>query len=173
MSFVFKEVENKIQAMALVHRRLYQSQDLSKIDLASYIQELTELTLTSLAICQDKVTLLLDMQPVSVTIDVAIPCGLMINELMTNSLKHAFPGERRGTVKVTLSREAGETLALAYEDDGIGVGEGFDFRNQPTLGLQTVLILGEHQLQGRVEFASPPGFHCRLVFRETVYQARV
>ena len=173
LAFVFKEVENKIQAMALVHRRLYQSQDLSKIDLASYIQELTELTLTSLAICQDKVTLLLDMQPVSVTIDVAIPCGLMINELMTNSLKHAFPGERRGTVKVTLSREAGETLALAYEDDGIGVGEGFDFRNQPTLGLQTVLILGEHQLQGRVEFASPPGFHCRLVFRETVYQARV
>lgn len=76
-------------------------------------------------------------------------------------------------MKVTLKREKGETLALVYEDDGIGVDEGFDFRNQPTLGLQTVLILGEHQLQGKVEFASPPGFRCCLVFRETVYQARV
>jgi two-component sensor histidine kinase len=166
-------MENRIQAMSLVHQRLYRSQDLSVIDLRSYAQDLVHLLLQSYSVVAERVEFSVEAPPIPVNIDVAMPCGLIINELVSNSLKYAFPENRSGGVSVVISQHESGEISLRIADNGVGVPPGFDFRAQQTLGLQMVFDLGECQLDGRVEFSNSNGVTCTVTFRPEEIEARV
>ncbi len=170
---IVKEMEHKIQGMALVHQKLYQSQNLSRIQLQEYIPELAELIRQGYSLSPSKVSLKLNIEPVSVLIDTAIPCGLLLNELMSNAFKHAFPNDRSGEIHIRLTIDDHENIAFHVSDDGIGVPQGFDFYAQETLGLQSIIMIATHQLQGAISFAADEGVTCRIEFADTSYQARV
>lgn len=161
---VFKDMENRIRSMALVHQRLYQSRNLSSIDLAEYLNELIGLLLQSYNAHPDLIKITLNAEPVTVLIDTAIPCGLIINELVSNSLKYAFPGNQVGEIIISLTRPAENDILLAVTDNGVGVAPDFDPRAMGKLGMQIVFALGEQQLGGKVSFELEHGFSCNVQF---------
>jgi PAS domain S-box-containing protein len=164
---VFRDTENRICAMALVHQKLYQSQNLSSIDLKEYFEDLTGLLTESLRVSTNRIAILMSVQNCRVTIDTAIPCGLILNELLSNSLKHAFPGTRKGEIRIKLSKSPGGKLELRFSDDGIGVPKTFDFRKQESIGLKIIFAIAEHQLGGRAGFkAAGKGVSFHLRFPE-------
>jgi PAS domain S-box-containing protein len=162
---VFRESCNRIQSMALVHEKLYQSADLSQIDFKEYARSLTDLILRSYREKIDSVTLRTQIDDVFLSIDLAAPLGLIINELVSNCLKYAFPNHDRGRVDVTL-RSAGQprSYLLTVSDDGIGLPCGFDPHNTSTLGMQLVSMLTE-QIAGSLELRSNPGTEFRISFQ--------
>jgi two-component system, sensor histidine kinase PdtaS len=161
---ILTEMDNRIQSMAMVHQKLYQSRNLSSIDLGEFLTELALLLEQSLKVNPD-ITLILDMDSVAVLIDLAIPCGLMLNELVSNALKYAFPLGTRGEITVTLRMDAENTIHLRVSDNGVGLPAGFRPREDGRLGLQTLFALVEHQLQGTIEFTSGPGLSADMVFK--------
>jgi PAS domain S-box-containing protein len=170
---IFRDVENRIQSMALVHQKLYQSQDLSRIDLKEYIANLVELLMQSYQVPLDKIAPFVDVERALVLIDTAIPCGLILNELLSNVFKHAFPGDRSGEVKIRLRRAKDGTLTLQVSDDGVGFPKDLDWRKSDTLGLQTVFGIAERQLRGKVSVETAHGVTWHIRFREGLYSPRV
>ncbi len=169
---IVQDTENKIYAMSLVHQHLYKSQHLSRIDLHEYLGELSSALEHSHSITS-MVSIVVDAAHVSVLIDTAIPCGLVITELVSNACKHAFPDKQTGEISIRLSEESEGVIHLRVADNGIGVPDGFDFRNQETLGLQTVFAIVEQQLQGTILFSSEHGVCCDIQFTDTLYTERV
>lgn len=167
------EIADKISAMALVHQKLYQSQNLASIEFDEYIRDLVELFTTSYRDQQFTLATELALTPTTITIEVATPMGLVLSELFMNSLKHAFPERRSGVVGIELYCPDCDLLRLAYYDDGVGAPQGFDFRNQPTLGIQTVLMIVEDQLRGTVTFGRGPGFRCDMEIPSKVKPPKV
>ncbi len=155
---VFKDMENRIRSMALVHQRLYQSRNLSSIDLAEYLNELIGLLLQSYNARPDLIKILVNAEPTIVLIDTAIPCGLIVNELVSNALKYAFPDNREGEIIVSLTKPGENEIMLTVSDNGIGVLPDFDLRAKSKLGIQIVFTLGEQQLGGKVTFDLEHGF---------------
>jgi PAS domain S-box-containing protein len=148
----FRESQDRIKAMALIHERLYESADIAFIDFQRYIEELSAHLFDSYLVEPGRITLQVDAGGVTMGIDLAIPCGLIINELVTNSLKHAFPGNRQGEIRVLFTTGDGGQISLKVADNGVGLPPGLDFTKTPTLGLQLVNML-TRQLRGvaRVE----------------------
>ncbi|MBN1876562.1 MAG: PAS domain S-box protein [Anaerolineae bacterium] len=169
----FVETQNRIQSMALVHQKLYQSQDLSRINLQDYVYDLTSFLLQSYHIPHNKIEFTFEMEDVFVLIDTAIPCSLILNEVLSNALKHAFPDDRRGEITVRLRRLEEEVIELQVSDNGIGVPANFDFRRDGRLGLKIILTLGRRQLHGQVRFERHHGVTCRLRFKDNLYTPRV
>ncbi|MEW5816283.1 MAG: MASE1 domain-containing protein [Spirochaetota bacterium] len=169
---VLKEMENRIRSMALVHQKLCQSHNLSSINLREYINELAGLLLDSYGVSSDRIRLNLDLEDVFVIVDTAVPSGLILNELISNALKHAFPGERKGEISIRLHK-TGEEIELGVSDNGIGVPPDFNFKANGKIGLQIVFALGEDQLQGGVKFETHNGLACLVSFKDTLYSARV
>jgi PAS domain S-box-containing protein len=157
------ECQDRIRSLALVHEQLYKSVDLSVIDFASYTDELVASLCRSLVADQERVRVKVEMQDIELGIDEAIPCGLIINELVSNSLKHAFPGDRQGEILVQGVREGSGVICLSVTDTGIGLPPGFDFFTTETLGLQIVDLLSR-QLHGRVEMRGDRGSTVTLRF---------
>jgi two-component sensor histidine kinase len=169
----FADINNRIRAMGLVHQKLYEAHDLSHINLKEYISDLVHLLMTSHSISPGKPTFTSEMEDILVLIDTAIPCGLILNELISNAFKHAFPAGREGTICIHLGRSESGEIHLRFADDGVGVPPGFDFRRDGHLGLQNVFALTENQLRGQVTFESPPGLVCQICFRDDIYRPRV
>jgi two-component sensor histidine kinase len=149
--------------MALIHERLYRSTDLSEIDFKDYISRLVGELYLSFGVNADQIRLELDLHVVKLGIDNAIPCGLLVNELVSNSLKHGFPGGRRGRLKLTLCAGEDGTVRLGIGDDGAGLPAGLDFRKTETLGLQLVCTLVD-QLRGTIELDRAKGTEFLVVF---------
>jgi PAS domain S-box-containing protein len=168
----FKDVANRIYAMAMVHQKLYQSQDLSQIHLQEYLEELARMLVQNYCLSPQKIDLHFDIEPVEVLIDTATPIGLVITELITNSLKHAFPGQMSGEINLHLAR-TGQEIELDYQDNGIGVSPDFDFRRQKTYGMKSIFALVEHQMRGKVNFEADHGLACHIFFCDTLYTRRV
>ncbi len=167
------DMKNRIQAMSLVHQKLYQSQDLSRIRLNEYIQDLTYRLIQNFKISSQKISVRLELDDIQVLIDTAIPCGLILCELLSNALSVAFPGDRRGEIVIRLNRIESGQLKLVVADNGIGVPNTFDFRSQKTLGLQTIFAITEGQMQGSVHFDKSGGVACTVVFSDELYTERV
>lgn len=146
---IFLETENRIRAMALVHEKLYQSQNLSEIDLGSYLHEIVESLVNTMAL-DGRIVLLSNVEPVPINIDYAVPLGLVINELVTNSVKHAFPDNRSGSVYLTVEKNREGEILLAIGDDGIGLPEDIDVQNSTSFGMQIVTSLVKVQLKGSI-----------------------
>ena len=160
---MFTESRNRIQSMALVHEKLYQSADLSRVDFAEYVRSLSSLLVSSYRARAAAVTLRTKVENVMLGIDVAVPLGLVINELVSNCLKYAFPSGRTGEVRVELGPAAAGGNLLIVADDGIGFPADTDFRRTDTLGMQLVCALTE-QLGGSIELVSAGGTEFRIRF---------
>jgi len=172
---IFNESRNRIVAMALVHEKLYRSDDFSNIDFSDYISSLANGLFSFYNINAGKIKLTLLIDRIHLGLDAAIPCGLIINELVSNSLKHAFPENAEGEIKITFSKisiEENEKYQLTVNDNGVGVPEGMDFRKTDSLGLQLVTTLVEHQLQGSLEMRSVSGTEFKILFKEPEYKQR-
>jgi len=170
---VFRDTGYRIRSMTLVHQMLYQSKSLSRIKLDDYISDLAQLLYKSYGVSPGKVALKLKLQPVSILIDSAIPCGLLLNELIANALEHAFPGERRGEITVELSRADCGRITLVVADNGVGVPPDFDFDRKDTFGLQALKGIAELQLQGSLSWETEHGLTCRVQFQDDLYDERV
>jgi len=157
------EAAGRVRTMALVHERLYQSRTLSSISLSGYVSELCEQLARAASAAQRGISLHVDIAPVQVGLDVAVPLGLVLNELVSNSLKHAFPEGRHGHIDVRAMRGEGDTMCLTVADDGIGLPSGFDRTTIQTLGLRLVSALSA-QLRARFEIESGGGVLATLTF---------
>lgn len=146
---LFQESQNRVRSMALIHEMLYQSNDLAKLDFAAYVNNLINSLFQSYGAASRRVTSAIAIPDSRMDIDTAVPCGLIITELVSNSLKYAFPDNRGGIVQVNFSR-SGENATLRVSDDGIGLPPNFDLQSTPSLGLQLVQRLAR-QLGGKVE----------------------
>lgn len=131
---MFKESQNRIKSMALVHERLYQSQDLVRIDFAEYIRRLAAHLFDSYRVNPKAIILKVNIDDVFLGIDKAIPCGLIINELVSNSLKHAFSADRKGAIRIDLAPDVDKKFTLIVSDNGVGFPKDLDFRNTASLG---------------------------------------
>lgn len=163
---LFKDSQNRIRSMALIHEKLYQSKDLSRIDFAEYIRELTTNLLRSYGASSKTVTLRTSISDIRLTIDTAIPCGLIINELVSNSLKHAFSAEKQSNeICIQLHSHHNNNFMLIVSDNGIGLPPNIDFKATETLGLELVCTLTE-QLEGTIEVDSSSGTKFNITFAE-------
>jgi PAS domain S-box-containing protein len=173
MRTILHEMKNRIQTIALVHQKLYQSQNLSRVDLKEYITDLVNLLVSSYASEQEKITLTLNLENINVLIDTAVPCGLIINELISNSFKHAFPEGREGNICVQLKKFEGDTIELIISDNGIGIPDGYDLKNKDTLGMQLFYNIATEQLLGDVNVESNQGLSFTIHFKDISYEERV
>jgi len=174
---LFNESRNRIASMALVHEKLYNSKDLANVDFKDYIHSLVNGLFTFYGVSTAKVSLVMLIENISLSIDTAIPCGLVINELVSNSLKYAFPHQKSGELKIVLDKAADDkddsTFNLIISDNGIGIAGDIDIRETKSLGLQLVTNLVEHQLQGSLQFDRSGGTLFNIHFRELKYKNRI
>lgn len=173
LTAAFTAAERRIQSMAIVHQKLYEAMDLSRINLGSYIRDLVEYARQSYCQTTSKVEIVEELQDVGILIDSAVPCSLVLNELLSNAFLHAFPGGRSGTIRVGLRKDEDDTIEIMVEDDGVGLPAGFDWQQGGQFGLQTVLNLGSYQLHGDISLASGSGVAWRVRFKDNLYQPRV
>jgi PAS domain S-box-containing protein len=150
----FRESRQRVRSMALIHENLYQSENLASIRIKDYLETVTKEFRRSHK--NGNVTMTTDVEAVNIGIDTAVPCGLIINELLTNAFKHAFPGDRGGSIGLRLSRVSPAALRLVIEDDGIGFPEGVDFRSLTSMGMTLVLSLTQ-QIDGKISLERAGG----------------
>ncbi|MGC9526952.1 MAG: histidine kinase dimerization/phosphoacceptor domain -containing protein [Limnospira sp.] len=170
---VLADSQKRIYSMALIHEKLYRSPGLDRIDFGDYLETLADnLFETYNFIPGDRITFQSDVEPIYLNVETANPCGLIVNELVSNALKHAFPDGRSGTLKLSLRRDEGEKIILIVKDDGIGFPENLDFRTVESLGLELVCTLTQ-QLRGTLEMSRNNGTEFKLVFAERQYRNRL
>jgi two-component sensor histidine kinase len=164
---VLKEMQGRIQSMALLHESLYRSGNFAKVDLAAYLTQLVDQIRRSQASQPDAVRLSIDLAQVQLEIDQAIPCGLIANELVSNSLKHGFADGRKGEIWISLRPTGKERqLKLSVRDSGIGIPKGFDWTHRKSLGLQLVSDLAR-QLHGELTVGPGPEALFEVIFVPT------
>jgi PAS domain S-box-containing protein len=168
------EITNdRIQAISLVHQMLYRSQDLSRISIKEYVEELSDLILQNYDVSPDKIKLDINIGDFNFLLDTAIPLGLILNELLTNSLNYAFPENTNGIIAISLEKKEFNKNVLFFSDNGIGVPDGFDFHDQKSLGLKLIFSIGEQQMMGHVTMENNNGVSCILEFPDNLYETRV
>jgi two-component sensor histidine kinase len=160
---IFSQSQNRVQSIALVHERLYESADLSHVNFSKYLAVLLDNVFDTYDATSRGISKVIDVGEENLTVDVAIPCGLIVNELVTNALKHAFPGGRPGTVTVSLRETPGGSLDLMIQDDGVGIRADVDPRHTASLGLDLVVTFAE-QLNAQVDIVREGGTSFRFQF---------
>lgn len=161
---IFTESQNRIKSMALIHERLYQSKDLAHIDFSEYVRTLTNHLYRSYVVNTNLIRLAIHVDNIHLNVDTAIPCGLMLNELVSNALKYAFPQGRKGEIDISLVRREDERLVLIVKDNGVGLPHDMDIKSSKSLGLKLVNILTQ-QLQGDLQYHVDNGTAFQLTFQ--------
>lgn len=159
---MLKESQERVKSMALVHEQLYQSKDLARIDFAEYIRDLATDLFRSYGVNPDAITLKINVDDVLLGVDTAIPCALIVNELVSNSLKHAFPEGRAGKIRIGFHSDDTKST-LMVSDNGVGFPEDLDFRSTQSMGLHLVITLTK-QLKGAIELDRRRGTTFRIAF---------
>ena len=163
---IFKESQNRVKSMALIHEKLYQSRNLAEIDFGDYLRELTTQLVRSYGIGTHGVQLNVNASRVLLAVDRAIPCGIVVNELVTNALKYAFPDGRSGRIDVDLHPVGTDRVRLTVRDNGVGIPAHIDVTTSDSLGLTLVRMLAE-QVQGEMTMQPHgPGAEFMLTFRK-------
>jgi two-component sensor histidine kinase len=158
-----KECRNRVLAIALIHEQLYRSTNYARVSFREYVRDLATNIFHALNVSPLNVTLDVAMGDFPLAVDKAIPCGLILNELVSNALKHAFPNERKGTVRVEFRRASDRQLVVTVSDNGIGMPGDFDPATSNSIGLQIVSTLAK-QLHGQVDIAIERGTTFQVSF---------
>ena len=170
---VFKDMENRILSMAKVHEKLYQSRNLSEVALDNFIKELANKLLDTYRTGNDNISLKLDLDKVGLTFDLAVPCALVMSELITNALKHGFPNNKKGELKITLKKGVDDEIIITISDNGVGVPDNFDIKKVNSFGLDIITSITEKQLEGKLEFRKNKGTEFIVRFKEKKYAERI
>lgn len=168
----FDGIGLKIRTMALVHQRLYESRDLTSINLKDFIADIASLILNTSPTLPGRVAVHQAIESCNVSIDTAIPFGLVLNELISNSVLHAFPGDRAGTITMEL-RTSGDEITLRYGDDGTGLPHGVNPLESSSLGMLIIREIVRHQLHGAIRFPGGAGFSCEITLKTKLYRQRM
>jgi two-component sensor histidine kinase len=156
--------QDRIKSIALVHEKLYQTTDIARIDFAEYLENLSRNLYDSYIADPERISLKIDVGNVALVIDKAIPCGLIINELLSNSLTHAFPEGGKGNIAIRFHADDQGVVTLMVADDGVGLPPGMDSRDSKTMGLQLVNMLTK-QLQGEISLLNKGGVSFTIRFK--------
>ncbi len=167
-SRVLQDIQNRIRSMALTHEMLHSSEDVSRIDLARYIDELVRTIYQTYDVSFEEVKLEMDLDEIEIGIDQANPCVQVINEIICNSLQHAFPKdhEERGKLQISSSLTEDENVEIIVSDNGVGLPEGIDLEKSETFGFRLIKILVEDQLDGHVELDRERGTTFKIRFEK-------
>ena len=158
---LLKESQNRIKTMAYIHESLYQNKSFTSVNFSEYIQTLVNNIVQSYSYSKEKIQLSVSVEKITLSLDISIPVGLIINELVTNAIKHGFPGSKTGIITIHLKSE-NNFVFLELKDDGVGFAPGVDFENSHSLGLQLVNTLIE-QIEGKFEFKSEKNVGTRIL----------
>ena len=161
---IFKESQNRAKSMALIHERLYRSSDLKSIDFPDYLRSLTRELFDTYLTERGRVWLEMDVDDVMMDVNNAVPLGLIINEMVTNSLKYAFPGDNQGTIRIEFHKKGDEYL-LMVSDDGVGIPDDFEVEKSESLGMLLINSLTA-QIQGELELKRHPGTTFIIKFKD-------
>lgn len=159
---ILESTKQRIQAMGRVHQMLYQAKNLSEIDFSQYVRSMVEELQKTYHVGKKRIEVTFELDPVMLSIETAVPCGLIVNELLVNAFEHAFPGRRVGHIRVSL-KEKGDTKELCVRDDGVGISEERIFHEAKTLGLHLVHMLTK-QLKGEISYKKKNGSVFILTF---------
>jgi PAS domain S-box-containing protein len=156
---MLRDAQNRVRSMALIHQTLYQSKDFAAVDFRQFLDALVPRLVASYGADPERIRLIMAATEVPLPINSAIPCGLIVNELVTNALKHAFPNGRKGEIRLALAADENDKVSLTVSDDGVGLPPDLDIEQTATLGLQLITLLGD-QLGGTltIERANPTRF---------------
>ncbi|GFZ96521.1 PAS domain-containing protein [Okeania sp. KiyG1] len=168
---LFADSQNRIQSMALIHEQLYQSKNLGEVDFSEYIHALIDNLFCSYADRETLIKPIINVEAITLNLETAIPCGLLINELVTNSFKHAFPNNESGEICVELHQDKQEKVYITIKDNGIGIPPDVDLQNSSSLGLKLVRILCK-QLKAEIDFDGGKGTIVNLIFSPLKYKSR-
>ena len=160
---MFQESQNRIKLMALVHETLYEYKDCARINLSAYLKSLTNYLFRAYKVEKNHVTPELDFDEIYLNLDKAVPCGLIISELVSNSLKYAFPNQGKGIIRISVKCDEGGYIQLIVRDNGIGFPINWSFNNTNTLGLQLVNVL-INQIEGTFELNNSQGVQFAISF---------
>ncbi len=160
---LLRDSQNRIRSMAFIHQTLYSSKDFARVDFGVFIDTLLPALIESYAIDPGRIEVHVEVEPVRLPIDAAVPCGLVVNELISNAFKHAFPNDDRGEISIALTRRTNVEAVLSVSDTGVGLPDHVDPENTETLGLQLVRLLAE-QIDGSVSVqrSAPTSFSMRF-----------
>ena len=162
---VIEECRGRVKTMALIHEKLYKSHNLGSIDFADYLRDLTADLNRSRQSDNTKIKINIQAEHIYLPVDTAIPCGLIINELVTNALKHGFPDKTPGEIEIYLGKKNEDKLCLTVRDNGRGLPPDLDLKKTETLGLTLVANLAK-QLNATLEYQSHDGFECTFTLKE-------
>ncbi len=169
---LFKESQNRVQSMSLIHQKLYQTKDIANINFKEYLVTLSTHLQHSFGILEDRVKIITDVRNMVMSIDNAIPAGLIINELVSNALKHAFPGNKKGAININAAYdEYKESYWIVVRDNGVGISKDIDFESVASFGLKLVSTLVK-QLDGEMEIVTAGGSEFRITFKSAEYKDR-
>ncbi|MDB9519260.1 histidine kinase dimerization/phosphoacceptor domain -containing protein [Roseofilum reptotaenium CS-1145] len=160
---LFKDSENRVRSMSLIHEKLYHSQEMGEINAQDYFYTVVSNLLSSYSRSSQKIEIDFNLESIALDVDTAIPCGLIVNELVSNCFKYAFVEQSSGTITVEFIRQDDATLSLLVQDDGRGLPENFDLEEIDSLGLQLVQNLVE-QLEGNLRLMGEQGTYVKITF---------
>jgi two-component system, sensor histidine kinase PdtaS len=146
---LLRDSQNRIHSMALIHQTLNGSKDFESVGFAQFSETLLSVLVRSYGVEPDRIAIRIDVEPVDLPVDIAVPCGLILNELVTNAIKHAFPDRDHGEIRIALTRQLGNEVLLSVSDNGVGLPDHLDTRTTETVGLQLVELLAT-QLDGEI-----------------------
>ncbi|MEQ8383482.1 MAG: PAS domain-containing protein [Coleofasciculus sp. A1-SPW-01] len=164
VALVLQDSQNRIASIALVHEKLYRSDNLAQIDFAQYVPDLITHLFDSYSISSSRVRISYQVEDIDLPIDTAIPCGLILNELVSNTLKYAFPEDQQGEIEIKFQRNPDNNLlTLLVRDNGVGIQKSFDIETTTSLGLTLVLGLVD-QIDGTLDLNCDSGTEFRITF---------
>ena len=162
---MFNESRNRVRSMALLHEKLYQAEDIGNIDFSDYVRSLTRFLHETYSVEAERAQIDVDVDDIQIGIENAISCGLIINELVSNALKYAFPDEKTGRISVKLRKDVDDDIILIVKDDGVGFPDSFELGKTDTLGMQLVYNLSQ-RLRGTVEHKNTHGTQFTIRFKQ-------
>lgn len=162
-NIMLKDSQNRIKSMALIHERLYRSDNMANVDFVEYIYSLIQYLYYSYGIDQERIKIEKDVGDLTFNIDTAIPLGLIMNEIISNSFKHAFPDSRKGTINITIKMICPDNYEMIIKDDGIGLPENIDITNTKTLGINLIFALVD-QIDGKISIIQNEGMGYKILF---------
>lgn len=168
---IFNKSRSRVETMALIHEKLYKSTNISEIDIGNYLKDLVSHLLSAYKVNYEEIEFIINSDKINLGIDTSIPCGLIVNELVNNILKHAFPAGFKGRIEINL-KKLNEDIVLEVKDNGVGIPTSFDIDKSDSLGMQLVDTLIK-QIEGTLDVDTTDGTTFTIRFKETKYRERI